>query len=487
MIRAEIKEILFRQSRMLASVLGNQGFNISGMIAFGSDWIQAVFSSLEGFDTREIPAGGCEEDRARFERAFRAENNAVLYSKGSVKFSQQMVVATRLFHQVSSSDCLSESDDMVVYARRFLAQRKSEIRGIIKGIKSKGGDPKERKALLASLHPDEVAVFSKLDPQWYADLKIDGDFFAVSENSRSGQDTEPKMEAKKRDEIKSETGATAGTKQTDGQAQAAAESVRLRPGKPGTLYPLSLDVWQSAWGDFSEMGELLRYLRRNRIHQINLNPGLPMGPKFYAEGYKKFKPLVKKFYAGGVKRISFLYAELNYPIAYFAKFLHDHPDLRIDTIVDDSEFVDIFRSRFEKNLSEVKRWGIKYSAFVTLESSGNSGVSDSTRFWVLDHVDYPILMSYFGCSLDTQKEKLEKYLNHADRRGIRRRVGVAILLGSKKVGREVSCEFLLSEDQMKRFLMELHRWARTNHPSYGGIVLETNLKMPRVDVYWNTD
>ena len=96
-------------------------------------------------------------------------------------------------------------------------------------------------------------------------------------------------------------------------------------------------------------------------------------------------------------------------------------------------------------------------------------------------------MSYFGCSLDTQKEKLEKYLSHADRRGIRRRVGVAILLGSKKVGREVSCEFLLSEDQMKRFLMELHRWARTNHPSYGGIVLETNLKMPRVDVYWNTD
>jgi hypothetical protein len=135
-------------------------------------------------------------------------------------------------------------------------------------------------------------------------------------------------------------------------------------------------------------------------------------------------------------------------------------------------------------MRKVKQYGLNYSAFVTLESHGNSGVSDSTRYWVIDHIDYPILMSYFGCSVDEQKGKLEKYLSYADRRGIRKRVGIAILLGSKKVGREESCERLLNQSQMKHFLYELHSWAKNNHPSYGGIVLETNKRMPKYDISW---
>ena len=252
---------------------------------------------------------------------------------------------------------------------------------------------------------------------------------------------------------------------------------------PGDFHALALDVWQSAWNDFSEVDSLISYLRKNNIRKINLNPGLPMGPKFYQEAYKKFKPLVSKFYAGGIKNIGFLYAELNYPIEFFAKFLYTHRrEFKIDTIVDDSEFVDIFKDQFERNLLKVKQYGLKYSAFVTLESKGNSGVSDSTRYWVIDHIDYPVLMSYFGCTLEEQKAKLEKYLHYADQRGIKRRVGIAILLGSKKVGREESCERLLNESQMKRFLYRLHNWALKNHPSYGGIVLETNLRMPKYDI-----
>lgn len=247
-------------------------------------------------------------------------------------------------------------------------------------------------------------------------------------------------------------------------------------------YFLSMDVWQSSWEDFSEVNILLDYFNKNNIKHVNLNPGLPMGPTFYQEGYATFKPLVDKFYASGIQKVNLLYAERNYPIKYFAQFLTDHPELKIDTIVDDSEFIDMFQDKFNKNLKAVQQYGLKYSAFVTMEVKGNSGVSDQTRFWVLDNVDYPILMSYFSCELDKQKQLLDKYLTYADNIGRYQCVSVAILFGSKKVGREISCEILLDKYQMQSFLYKLDRWARINHPSYQGLVIETNLRTPQYDI-----
>jgi len=267
--------------------------------------------------------------------------------------------------------------------------------------------------------------------------------------------------------------------------QPAADSSGTRKtdaASPGRYF-LSMDVWQSAWGDFSRVQVLLDYLKQNRIRQVNLNPGLPMGPKFYQSAYQSFKPLADQFYRSGIEKINFLYAERHYPIKYYARFLKDHPDLGIDTIVDDSEFIDLFREQFHQNLREVQKVGLYYSAFVTLESPGNSGVSDETRHWVLENVDFPILMSYFSCRLEEQKQLLDPYLNYADHLGRRECVSIAILFGSKKVGREVSCELLLDPEQMRRFLRELDQWGRKSHPSYQGIVIETNLRIPRYPVH----
>ena len=92
------------------------------------------------------------------------------------------------------------------------------------------------------------------------------------------------------------------------------------------------------------------------------------------------------------------------------------------------------------------------------------------------------MMSYFSCKLEDQKNLLEKYLKFADRIGRRQCVSIAILFGSKKVGREISCELLLEEYQMQIFLEKLDQWARLNHPSYQGLVIETNLRYPQYNL-----
>ena len=77
---------------------------------------------------------------------------------------------------------------------------------------------------------------------------------------------------------------------------------------------------------------------------------------------------------------------------------------------------------------------------------------------------------------------LKKYLEHADEIGKKKSVGIAILLGTKKVGREASCERKLSEFELQAFVRDLHDWA-SQYECYGGIVLETNQQFPGVDIY----
>jgi hypothetical protein len=138
-------------------------------------------------------------------------------------------------------------------------------------------------------------------------------------------------------------------------------------------------------------------------------------------------------------------------------------------------------ARFEENRRAVTSAGLVYSAFVTVEASGNSGVSDTTRQWALTHVDEPILMSYFACSVSDQIRWLEPLLSFADRVGRRDAVRIALLMGTKSAGREMSCERTVDEAGLQRFVRELHLWALT-HPSYGGLVVETNERHPRYDL-----
>jgi hypothetical protein len=222
-------------------------------------------------------------------------------------------------------------------------------------------------------------------------------------------------------------------------------------------------------------------LKANHMKEVNLNPGLNIGPKNFDEAYRKFKPLVEKFRAAGVERINFLYAELGYALEGYAQFLEKYADLGIDTIVDDSEFTDMFFDRFGQNLEAVKTHGLGYACFVTVEGFGNSGVSDKTRYWVLEHVDQPMLMSYFTCDAQEQKKWAEPYLAFADSKGKTGAVRIAILLGNKSVGRERSCEKVLDEAALQKYIADVHAWGLT-HPSYGGIILETNLKTPKYPV-----
>jgi|GEM_PF-7006883 len=278
------------------------------------------------------------------------------------------------------------------------------------------------------------------------------------------------------------TSASSVTKQEPLPEKAASASLAspLPPTAPGTHF-LSMDIWQSAWGDWGGVETLFTYLAANHINEVNLNPGLSITAKNSDEAYRKFKPLMEKFRAAGVEKINFLYAELGYPLEGYARFIQEHPDLGIDTIVDDSEFTDMLFDRFGENLGAVKKHGLRYAGFVTVEGFGNSGVSDKTRFWVLEHVDEPMLMSYFTCDLDEQKKWVEPYLAYADSKGKSRAVRIAILLGSKFVGRERSCEKVLDEKALQAYIAGLHTWA-LSHPSYGGIILETNLKTPRYAV-----
>lgn len=431
-------------------------------------------------EPEKILDDACPEDISRNRKAVISLSNAGLYQPGSIQRIKHLSEAIRLFYELVTSECLDKNSSIRSYARQEVERKKMEIRDIVIRLKKKDLNTQEQETLIFSVPREILALFYELDREWVNSLDIDINIFPESSMIRSRSQKKLPLPT---EEFKS---SQEGPKPETVKPMKKEDIPEIQPQRvttPGKFYPLALDVWQSAWGDFSELDLLISYLNRNNIKKINLNPGLPMGPKFYQEGYKKFKPLLDKFRRGGILNVGFLYAELNYPIEFFAKFLYTHRrEFKIDTIVDDSEFVDIFKERFQRNLRKVKQYGLNYSAFVTLESHGNSGVSDPTRYWVIDHIDYPILMSYFGCTLDEQKSKLEKYLRYADQRGIRQRVGIAILMGSKKVGREESCERLLSEAQMKRFLFDLHTWALKNHPSYGGIVLETNLRMPKYNI-----
>ncbi len=166
----------------------------------------------------------------------------------------------------------------------------------------------------------------------------------------------------------------------------------------------------------------------------------------------------------------------------FGRFLGKNPGLGISLLADDSEFRDSAKAHFERNREAVRAEWIRYAAFVTVEGIGNSGVSDETRKWAFRTLDEVLLMSYFSCELEGQKEWLDQLLSYADSTRKKGFVRIAILMGSKKTGKEVSCEKLLGSEEAQRFLRELHAWALERHPSYGGIVLETDKRFPAYDV-----
>lgn len=259
-----------------------------------------------------------------------------------------------------------------------------------------------------------------------------------------------------------------------GQRKQPATAPGLSPARPRLI----LDVWQSAWGDFAELETLFPYLGANRIRALNFNPGLGVTPTTLERGRERLRSLVGRLRAGGIDDIRYLYAETSNPISAHVELLVTTPDLGIDTLIDDSEFTDRQRPRFEANLATVRSAGLRYGAFVTVEQRGNSGVSDETRHWALREADFPTLMSYFSCTLAGQQAALEPFLRHADEAGRHEAVLVAILMGGKSVGRERSCERELSAEALALLLKELDEWAR-RFRSYGGLVLETNLRMPR--------
>ncbi len=241
---------------------------------------------------------------------------------------------------------------------------------------------------------------------------------------------------------------------------------------------IALDIWQSAWGDFSEIELLLNYIKRNKISEVNLNIGKEITEKKETKVKAKeiLKRIVPKLYEAGAKKVNLLYAELNYSVENYASFLSENKDLQIDKIVDDSEFTDLKISHYSHNSSLVKKYGLKYSVFVTVEKKGNSGVSDETRYYLIKEADEVILMSYFSCNFEKQIAELEKYFLYADNIGKLRSLKIALLFGTKSIGREKSCEYL-GEDNISKFIYELHNWA-SNFSSYNGIVLETNKKLP---------
>ena len=255
-----------------------------------------------------------------------------------------------------------------------------------------------------------------------------------------------------------------------------------RPVNDGPL-TLALDVWQSAWGDFARIGDLVTWARRNRLTDVFLNPGLGINakPETRQKALSTLGPMVRRLRADAGVRVSFLYAELNYPIGDYAALLAQHPELGIDRIIDDSEFTDAAIDRFIANRDAVRRHRLVYSAFVTVEQVGNSGVSEATRRWAIEELDEVILMSYFSCDVESQRVILEPLLSYADEKERVGKVRVAILLGGKQFGREVSCERALDGPGLVSYLAALDSWARS-HPSYAGIVLETNLPLPERDV-----
>jgi hypothetical protein len=273
-------------------------------------------------------------------------------------------------------------------------------------------------------------------------------------------------------------------KQSPAQRGAGDEREDAPNAATATMRPatsLALDVWQSAWDDFAALPTLVEYARRNSIATINLNPGHGVTEATMSKSHTQLADLVRRLRQGGIEEINYLYAELGYPIGNYATLLTRYPNLRITTIVDDSEFTDDKKHRFVENARIVRAARLRYSAFITLEGAGNSGVSDSTRYWAIDSIDEPIFMSYFGCSLEEQREALSDLLEYADKQGKVANVKIAVLLGGKKVGRERSCEQELGPARFPGFLADLHSWAQ-GYRSYGGIVLETNLRLPPFDV-----
>jgi hypothetical protein len=404
----------------------------------------------------------CSVDSAVFRSAYLAEQN------GNISR------AIELFYRLENSKCLRKSD--LKYARDFIKEKKELVLTKLAKLR-KAGNFAQKNRLIASIN-EILKGFKNIEPAWTRRFEK---LVAIYDATGPGIKAEIEPQVIPESNIKQEEYKAPELKKSEYK-----KTERIRAASAGEPYFLAIDIWQSAWKqDFTAKGlqPLMNYLKKNKIIHINLNPGLPMGPGFNRDSYKKLKPIVAAFYAAGVKKINFLYAELDYPIGHFAEFLKKHPELGIDTIVDDSEFTDFFKDKFDRNLLAVHNWGLKYSAFSTLEVKGNSGVSDATRFWMLRNVDFPILMSYFDCTTAGQKKILAKYLKYADSLGKRGTVSIAVLLGGKSVGREVSCERLLDEAAMQRYLWDLDAWARRNHPSYRGIVIETNLRQPIYNIH----
>jgi hypothetical protein len=430
-----------------------------------------LFSSISNFglmhfyfpllpDTKNMGTPTTAEEKGENQNPCREMNE--IFSKGyRAESENRFLEAIKYYSIFLDSECAAGEDGE--HARKYIVGRQRFLEAQIKQLATSGPNS----ALTANIPSmaDEVEAIAQTNPDWASPLII-----MLKHASEQFPPSPPP--------VSQSSGFSAKTdmRPIPGEPSIPSQSIASSP----RMFPLTLDVWQSAWGDFSDIQVLLEYLRQNRIQQINFNPGLGIDSKSWLGSKKKLTELTRKFYDAGIERMNFLYAELGYAIENYARMLAENPSLKIDTIIDDSEFTDRNRAGFERNLASVRKYGIRYGAFVTLESAGNSGVSDATRYWTLENADFPILMSYFSCDFETQKASLKKYLEYADSLGKQGVVGVAILLGGKHVGRELSCEKLLSREQLQVFLSQLHGWCKT-HPSYGGLIVETDQKLPR----WN--
>jgi hypothetical protein len=392
--------------------------------------------------------------------------------------SENLSKALELFYELANSTCLSKEDEIVKNASTYIEKRQEGIKQRFRDWDKKKRAAGELTAELSAIQ-EEIKIIQRHQPGWAEGLQEEYPlFFNIIEPG-----IVKIAEVESKDVVESAADEEPAKKVLQAKDIARPADIGV---ETGPFYPISMDIWQSAWrADFNveKMEPLFKYLKRNNIKSINLNPGVAMYPEpgFQAELVKKITPLLDGFRNAGVEKINYLYAELNYPVEYYADFLQNRPGMGINILVDDSEFMDMFSTEFENRVENFKHHRVKYSAFITLESKGNSGVSDSLRYWVIENVDYPILMSYFSCSLEDQKQILKKYLERGDEIGKKKAVGIAVLLGTKSVGREASCERKLSGLELLTFIRDLHNWA-SNYECYGGIVLETNQRFPGVDV-----
>lgn len=253
-----------------------------------------------------------------------------------------------------------------------------------------------------------------------------------------------------------------------------------RPERPPNAR-LALTLWQSAWGDFSNLDPLLAYLSKNDIRSVYFNGGVALASEESEADLKQIGRAVARLGAANVARISYYVAEPDSWGPGLEAAVRRLSSAGFGAVADGTVgagvTIDLLRSRQES----VSRSGLRYSAFLPVEIEGNSGVSDSVRMWAVTNLDETVLLSTLACDLDGQKGWLEKYLIKADAAGRRGVVRIGLLAGRAPGGREISCEKALDAQGVRTFIAMLDAWAGT-FKSYGGMVILPAGRLPETDL-----